>query len=327
MAADGKQKLKIIYLMQMLMKETDSTKGLTMAQILSKLEEQGIPAERKSIYRDIDVLRTAGFDIECAQRAPVEYYYKRDSLTLDQIAMLVDIVQSCKFLTDRMSNQLVNAIRDLASERERKQLSKRVHVEGRIKSKSESVFHNVNVLHLAQQNKHKVSFLYYKYDINKKRVARHDGQRYVVSPLRIVFSDGFYYLVGWNDQAQELRTYRIDRMELPQELPEPAVHNKEISAATYNPFEYQVFGMYDDNQRVVAQLQVAADGVDIIIDRFGLDVDLQPKGKDKAIANVKVAVSPQFFGWVAGMNGVVTIVGPKRLVTQYKEWLTSLMPE
>ena len=238
MAADGRQKLKIIYLMQMLMKETDAMKGLTMAQILSKLEELGIPAERKSIYRDIDVLRSAGFDIECAQRAPVEYYYKRDSLTLDQIAMLIDIVQSCKFLTDRMSSQLVGAIRDLASERERKLLSKRMHVEGRIKTKSESVFHNVNTIHLAQQNKHKVAFTYYKYDAQKKRVAQHDGQCYVVTPVRVVFADGFYYLVGWNDQAQEIRTYRIDRMELLQELPEAAARNKEISNALYDPFEY-----------------------------------------------------------------------------------------
>lgn len=323
-SGENRQKLKLLYLMQMLMNETDSTQGLTMTEILTKLEEQGISAERKSIYRDLDTLRDFGMNIGVLHRAPVQYVYERDSLTVEQLALLIDAVQSSKFLTDRTSAQLTNSLRNLASERERKLLDKRVHVEGRIKSKSDSVFHNVDTIHAALQNRHKIQFNYYKYDSHKLRTAQHDGRPYVVTPVRVIFADSFYYLAAWNDDNNEIRTYRIDRMELLHELPERAVRNDTIASYNYEHFEYQAFGMFT-GEPVWAKLLVQPEAIDVVIDRFGLGVEMRSKAGGKAEARVPVLKSPQFFGWIAGMDGAITLAGPKKLVTEYKAWLQGLI--
>ena len=164
MAANNKQKLKILYLYKMLREQTDSERGLTMAEILQNLENEGISAERKSIYRDIEVLREFGCNIETRQRGPVQYELVREGLGFDELMLLTDVVQGCKFITERMSNQLTRAIGGLASASERERLDKRVHVDGRIKSKNESVFFNLDRIHEAMKKKRKISFLYYKHD-------------------------------------------------------------------------------------------------------------------------------------------------------------------
>ena len=159
MANMGNQKLKLLTLLRILEQETDIEQGLSMPQIIERLEGVGIPAERKSIYRDIGVLKEAGFNIVKLPKRPVEYALIRSELGLSDVMMLIDVVQSSKFLTERKSNQLVKSLKELTSERERKLLDKRVHVKGRIKNQTESVFRNVDIIHEAMQKKRKIEFL------------------------------------------------------------------------------------------------------------------------------------------------------------------------
>ncbi|MGI6220513.1 MAG: helix-turn-helix transcriptional regulator [Coriobacteriales bacterium] len=326
MAANGKQKLKLLYLYKMLAEETDADHGLSMADILERLEELGIPAERKGIYRDIDVLREFGYKINTIQRMPVEYTLERTGMELSELMLLVDAVQSCRFLTKRMSARLVNQVRELASPRERDQLDKRVHVDDRVKHQNESVFHNVDVIHEAMRLKRKVSFLYYKYDINMQPVLQHDGKPYVHTPVQVVFSDGFYYLVSWTDTYEEFVRFRIDRMRIVQVTDEKATRNERIANFAFEGFAYQSFGMFD-GELIHPRLRVAADAMDIVVDRFGDEI--HPSACDDGTAELSVAVrkSPQFFGWVASMNGHVTIVGPAKLVDEYRTWLRGLADE
>ena len=322
----NRQKLKLLYLLRMLEQETDCEKGLTMAQILSRLEDEGISAERKSVYRDIAVLREFGYDVKMYQRAPVEYALDNNDLSLSEVTLLIDSVQSCKFLTERTSGQLVKSLRTLVSEREREQLEKRVHVQGRIKSQNDSVFSNVDTLHLAIYNKKKIHFLYYKYDTNMKRALQHDGKPYELTPVKIVFADGFYYLVAWNDNHSSFSRYRIDRMRALSITDKPATHNELIANYDFEDFEGQSFGMFD-GELVTATLKVKPEAMDVIADRFGVDVPIVKSSERQAEVRVNVRVISQFFGWVAGLNGSVKIASPKKLVGEYNDWLRSLIEE
>ena len=161
--AVNRQKLKLLYLMRMLQEETDSEQGLTMTQILERLEEEGVTAERKSVYRDIEALREFGLDIRTYQRSPVEYALENRDFALPELLLLVDAVQSSRFLTQRKSDALVRSVKQLASVRQRALLDKRLHVEGRIKSQNESVFHNVDRIQEALARRRKITFLYFQY--------------------------------------------------------------------------------------------------------------------------------------------------------------------
>lgn len=326
MADANKQKLKLLYLLRMLEQETDSQKGLTMTQIIEKLGEHGINAERKSIYRDIKVLRDFGYDIKMYQRAPVEYALESNELSLSEVTMLIDVVQSSKFLTERTSNSLVKALKGFVSERERKLLEKRVHVQGRIKSQNESAFYNVDTIHEALRQKKKITFLYYKFDTKMKPKLQHEGQMYELTPVKVVYADGFYYMVAWSDSHEDFSTYRIDRMRLLEISPEPATRNESIATYSFDQFEYQSFGMFN-GEEVSVTLKVKPNGMDAIADNFGSDVDVLKSSDRQADVRVKVKVSPQFYGWVAGLNGLVKISEPKRIAAEYQGWLRSLIDD
>ena len=324
MAPTNKQKLKLLYLLRMLEKETDPTLGLSMPQILERLQEEGITAERKSIYRDLDALREAGFDIQTLPTRPVQYALVRTDLRIDDVMMLIDIVQSSRFITERKSNQLVKSLKGLVSNRESKLLDKRVHVQGRIKNISESVFHSVDVIHKALQRKRKIEFLYFSYGTDLKRSARHDGKRYKLTPAKVVFAERNYYLAAFDDAERKIKTFRIDRMELLQISDEPATRCAEIANYEFEDFAYQSFGMFHGEAACVA-LRVKAGMMDAIVDRFGCHVEIAESTPDYADIRANVRVSPQFFGWIAGLDGGVTIKSPQRVVRAYKDWLASLM--
>ncbi len=310
------QKMKLLYLMRMLTEETDSERGLTMPQILEKLEEQGISAERKSIYRDIEALREFGVDVRTYQRAPVEYAVEDREFAFAELLLLVDAVQSSRFLTQRKSDALVKGVKKLASTRQRKLLDKRVHVEGRIKMQNESVFYNVDRIQAALARRRKVSFLYFKYDVHKNKVLQHQGERYVETPVQLVYSDGYYYLVAFNDKHDGFAHYRVDRMDGIEVTDEPAQRNERI--ATFDPFELEgrAFGMYG-GASVSATLRVDSEAMGAIIDRFGKDVPSFPMDDGTTRVTAVIMESPAFFGWLAQFGSRVRVEKPKALADAY----------
>ena len=326
MAANGKQKLKLLYLYKMLDEQTDAEHGITMAQILEGLEELGISAERKGIYNDLNVLREFGCTIDTIQRMPVEYTMAKAGLDLVELTLLADAVQSSRFLTERTASRLVKKLSGLASVHEREALKRRVHVDGRVKSQSDSVFYNVDTIHEALRRKRKVSFQYIKHDARMKPAVQRDGKSYVQTPVHVVFANGYYYLIAWSDNHEDFVRFRIDRMRLLQVADEKATHNAAIANYAFEDFAYQSFGMYD-GEPVKAKLRVAPDAMDVVADRFGTDLPVKPRKDGAAEVPVTVRKSAQFFGWVAGMDGAVAIAGPKKLVEEYRSWLQRLASE
>lgn len=320
---ENARKRKLLALYQLLMEETDADRGLTMAEILSRLSDMGIAAERKAIYRDISALKESGIEVTTLKTAPVQYTLAKGKASLPEVMMLLDAVGSSTFLSESIARKLGTTVKGLVSKRQRELLDKRVHVEGRIKSQNDSVFHNVDKIHEAMRDRKKISFMYFKYGTDLERHARRDTP-YVQTPVRLVFADGRYYLVAWSDARETFLTFRVDRMYLLQVSDEPATRNEAIRTYGYGDFEYKAFGMFDGERQVVT-LHVAANGMDVLVDTFGREglrvASATPEACD---VHVKVRVSSQFYGWLAGLHGIVDLVAPSSAVEAYRSWVRGL---
>lgn len=323
MANNPKAKLKTLYIMRILQDETDAEHGLSLRQIIERLDDYGIQAERKGIYRDIEALREFGLDIQTYQRNPVQYAIARRDFTLSELMLLVDAVESCRFLTTKQSRMLTTNLKLLASDGQRALLDRRIHVPERISSKNESVFGYIDLLHEAMRKHQKIEFVYFRYDVNGERYATRDGKKHVVTPVGISYSDGYYYLTAWNEDHESMSEYRIDRMGRMRISDDAADKNEHISRHSYAQDDHVRFGRFA-GKPITATLLVDADKIEIIMDRFGKNAQIMRKSENTAKAVVKICKSEQFFGWIAGLGGTVRIDKPKSLKSEYKEYLLKL---
>ncbi|MCI8366061.1 MAG: WYL domain-containing protein [Eggerthellaceae bacterium] len=326
MANNSQSKLKTLYVMRILQEETDAEHGLTMRQIIERLADYGITAERKALYRDFDALREVGFDIRTYPRNPVEYGLAQREFTLPQLMLLVDAVASCKFLTPRQSADLVRNLKLLASDPQRAQLDRSIHVPDRIASAAEGVFESIDTLHEALRTRCQVQFTYYRANIAGVRQPTRQGRPHTVTPMSISFAEGNYYLTAWSDEHDSLAEFRIDRMGQLRITDEPATRNPQTDAHSTDPADYEMFGRFAGDP-ITVTLAINGSKTEIIMDRFGNRAQwLKPEG-GTAKAVVKVQKSPQFFGWLAGLNGAVRIAKPESLRQEYRAYLRELIEE
>lgn len=318
------QKLKLLYLWKILMEATDDVNGVTTQQIIEKLAEQGIDAERKGIYRDMDALREFGLKVE--QRGGKHWYLATRPLELQEMILLVDALQSTPFLTEAMTDHLIERIRSFASVDQRKMLQRRIEVPGRIKMDNEAIFKNLDVIQQAMRRKRKVSFSYFHYDMNKKKVLNKDGATYQVTPVRLIYADELYYLISFMDKwadvegHQPFTPFRVDRMTDVRVNEEPATRDERI--ATYVTEEHisPAFGIYA-SEKVPVVLEFDPSAMNPIIDKFGLDAAVFEKEDGRARAYVKAPLSPQFYGWLLQLGPAVKIVSPKRAADEFARML------
>lgn len=335
MAYNSKAKAKILYLLKILQEETDSKHGLTMSQIIARLASYGIPAERKSIYSDMKILKEFDVDVhKHSERNPVEYAIQRRDFALGELMLVVDAIQSCHAITDKQASLLITNIKLLASTHEQDLLDRHIHVTGRIKTKSDSVFSTVDSIHEAIRLDCKLEFSYRKRGIDGELHETRGGKKHEVTPVGISYDDGFYYLTAWNESHNDMTIYRLDRMAKVLILRNsPATHNDEIAHHRYDDPDSDavMFGSFSSGE-VTATLSASEDKVEILTDRFGdkgtfVTPDLDNPEGPRARMCVKVCKSEQFFGWVASMGKTVRIEGPKSLMEEYRSYLRSLLED
>ena len=213
MARSANQKLKCLYLRQFLLQNTDEEHPATIPQMVEYLARHDIPAERKSLYDDIDALRQWGLDVEYRKAQNGGYYVASRDFQLPELKLLVDAVQSSKFLSLRKSNELISKLEKLASRYEAQALRRQVYVTHRVKNMNESIYYNVDALHSAIAAGSRITFRYFDWDTTGKKSYRHGGKRYQVSPWALLWDDENYYLVGYDAEHGERRHYRVDKME------------------------------------------------------------------------------------------------------------------
>lgn len=319
------QKLKPIYIMDYLLHNSDEQHPVTMKQIIGYLESRGIPAERKSVYSDIDALRFYGLDIvQAVNGKTTGYFIGERSFELPELKLLVDSVQSSKFITHTKTGTLIKKIEKLASIHEAQLLQRQVFVANRIKQMNESIYYNVDEIHNGISQNKQIRFKYFMYTVEKKKAYRHDGAFYHVSPFALTWDDENYYMVAFDSESKEIRHYRVDKMDSIQVTDVNREGLDAYKALDMGVYAKKVFGMFTGTEERVT-LRFDNDLVGAVLDRLGLDSMIIPDDEEHFTVSADVVVSPQFFAWVFGFGNKVQILGPTDVVERMEKQASSVL--
>ena len=303
------QKFKLYRLAQIMMKKTDEEHYITMPEIKEALAEYDITADRKSLYNDLRDLEILGIEVEGEQDGNrYRYHVVNRPFELPELKLLVDAIQSSKFITEKKSNSLIKKLETMVSEYDAQKLQRQVYVSGRIKAMNESIYYTVDAIHNAISENKKIRFQYFQWNVKKEPQLRHGG---------LSWDDENYYLVGFDSEAGLIKHFRVDKMlriALSNETREGREHFKKLDMADY---ARKSFGMFGGEEETV-KLQVSNGLAGVIIDRFGKDVMMIPVDEDHFNVSVDVHVSRQFLGWVFSLGESVRILGPEAVVDQMK---------
>ncbi len=327
MAKSENQKLKMIYLMDKFLRDTDEEHGITVKEMIEYLEKNDIGAERKSLYDDIARLQDYGLDI-ISEKVGRETYYKLVSreFELAELKLLVDSVQSSKFITTAKTNQLIKKIEGLTSRYQAGSLQRQVFVINRVKNPNEKIYHFVDALHEAIHNKKVITFQYGVWNTKKQLVPRHGKDKvYKISPWALSWFEENYYLIGYDHDAGKDKHFRVDKLlklDICEKSEDYVAKPKDMDIASYNS---KIFGMFG-GEPISVKLKAANSMVGVILDRFGNSINIIPvEGEEAFTANIEVAISQQFIGWLIGLGDKVQVVSPDDLRQTVKKSLEDIL--
>lgn len=310
MPSSPNQRMKLLYLMKILQEQTDENHALSIAELIAALAEYDVKAERKSLYSDMDLLRQFGLNIEVRKTKSVGYYVDSRQFELPELKLLVDAVQSSRFITTRKSNELIKKLSSMASVHQARELKRQVVMAERPKPLNESIYYNIDAIHEAINGRRKIDFRYFDYDANKNRVYRKNGDEYHQTPVVLCWNDDKYYLICYSSKYDGFTHYRVDRMSHVTVCEEAAdkYDKKQFNIAEHTK---RVFGMYS-GELVTAKLCFDNSLVNTVLDKFGSDLPLQKNG-DCFEVTVHVADSPVFLSWVFQFGDKAEILAPDSL--------------
>lgn len=316
-------KAKLLYLAKYLLDETDEQHGVSVAQMAAHLASFGIAAERKSLYSDLETLRSFGLDIVKLGGRPTLYCVAGRNFELAELKLLVDVVQSSRFITEKKSLSLIAKLEALAGKHGARQLQRQVFVRNRVKSMNESIYYNVDKLHSAINLNRKISFLYFDYSITKEKQYRRGGARYTVSPYALSWDDENYYLIAYESESGTIRHYRVDKMS--DLAVEKQARNGGDVFSKINIAEYagKVFGMFSGKERSI-RLRFVNRLAGAVIDRFGRGVIINSKDDGCFTVTVSVVISPQFYGWLCGFGDEAELLEPADIRADFKKYIKSI---
>ncbi len=318
------QKLKLYYLSQIMTQKTDDEHKLTLPEIQEHLLAYDVTADRKSLYDDMEALRVLGIDI-IGEKIGRNYYYHVGSKQFDiaELKLLVDAIQSSKFITEKKSNELIKKITGLASEYEASQLKRTVTVQGRVKTMNESIYYLVDEIHRAIAENKQIRFEYMKWNTKKELVPRRD-EPYVMSPWALSWDDENYYMIAYDEAGDMIRHFRVDKMKKIEILDEKRAGKDKFKEFDLAEYAKMSFGMFA-GEKTKVKLEFKDELVGVMIDRFGKDIPIRPGSKKGwSQTSVDVALSNQFFGWVFGIGKSVKITGPSAVVDTFKKEVKEL---
>lgn len=308
MPKSSNQKLKLLYLSKIFLENTDAEHPMTLKELSSQLSKYEISAERKSLYDDIEMLRVFGLDICVVRDRQVRYYAGKHTFEVAELKLLVDAVQSSKFITEKKSNALIKKLESLCSRYEASSLHRQVTVSNRLKAENEEIFCNVDMIHRAISAGRRICFRYFEWNAEKRRVLKREGAFYCISPWALVWDDENYYMIGYDSEASALKHYRVDKMLELYIAKETREGEKEFSALDMTQYSKQVFGMYG-GELCNVRLSCDASLAGVVLDRFGKDIVIANHG-ERFEFTAKVMISPNFYSWVLGFGNRVRVVSP-----------------
>ena len=329
MARSSRQKEKLLYLQKIMLEKTDENHALTATEIRELLAGYGIQTERKALYDDLQILETFGLDICRTRTSTVRYFVGSRDFEIPELKLLVDAIQSSKFITHSKSLKLIKKLEGLVSENEGKELQREVYVTNRVKTFNEQIYYNVDEIYAAIAQNKKISFLYMRYEVNfgeRQKIVkkpRRDGALYTVSPWALCWDDENYYLVAYDSDAKIIKHYRVDKMEQIRIMDAARDGSEKFEKFNLGQYAKSVFSMFGGEECEV-KLSVANELIGVIVDRFGSDIYIVKETDETFLVTVKVMLSPQFYAWLFGFGLKVKIVSPKRAINEFKDKIEQL---
>ena len=322
MARNEKQKQKLFRILEMLMRESDDEHGLSINEIIARLSEMGIKAERKSIYDDFSVLEELGFPVSKLAARPPKYTLDKRIFELPELKMLVDAIEASKFITAGKSREIISKLEIFAGVHRSRELSRQVYVEDRVKTQNNLTIYSIDAIHTAINEKKKLSFKYFYYDSNKNRVLRNDGTPYVVTPLGLIWNDENYYLVALDEKADVVKNFRVDKMLGASVMSWNSASDERI--IKFNPADYsrKIFGMYGGEEELVT-LECKEKLAGVMLDRFGTELSFI-KTDFGFKFTIRLIISPNFYAWVLGFGSDVRILTPGSVRREFANHLRKI---
>lgn len=331
MPRSSMQKQKLLYLQKIMLEKTDEAHGLTVVQLEEELARYGIAASRKALYDDLKILEENGLDVCSTRTKTVKYYVGSRDFEIPELKLLVDAIQSSKFITRKKSLSLIKKLGKLVSENEAKQLVRQVYVSTRVKNVNERIYYNVDKIYAAISGDKQISFIYYMWqvdfggDLDKRivRVPRKNGERYCVSPWALCWDDENYYLVAYDSTADMIKHYRVDKME--DIIVTEAARDGDRQFEKFDIVRYTkgVFSMFGGEETEIT-LSVDNSLVGVIADRFGSDVFISRESDESFRVNIRVMLSDQFYAWLFGLGNKVKIISPKTAINGFKNKISHI---
>lgn len=330
MAKNANQKLKILFLAQILHQQTDQEHPLSAQQLIKLLAQQGIMVERRTIYEDISMLKQFGMDIITVRKVQNQYYLGERDFQLAELKLLVDSVLSTKFITIPKSRQLIQKISALGSNYQAKTLQRQVHVQGRAKTINEKIYYTVDTLQTALEENKQIQFKYAQWKIdskapnNKKKEYRHNGKEYKISPWALLWDNEKYYTIAYDAKAKQIRHYRADKMEFLEIVQEKREGKERFEAIDMSRYTQTVFGMFG-GEKIEIELQFANHLLDVVLDKFGNDITIYNVKEKTFCIEIEAVPSVQFIGWLVGLGLHVQVISPLSLRRQIRQELTNIL--
>ncbi len=325
MAKSSNQKLKLLYIIKILSEGTDESHMLTAQDIIDKLAAYHITAERKSIYDDINRLIDFGYDIiSVRSKTNGGYYMASHEFESAELKLLVDAVQASRFITVKKSRELIKKIEKLTNKYDAQGLQRQVYVAGRVKTENESIYYNVDAIHQAIHSNRRILFTYLEWTLNKELKPRKSGEMYEVSPWALIWQDENYYMAAFDKEAGVMKHYRVDKMGQVTVTDRKREGMSEYENLDLAKYTEKTFGMFGGEEEIVT-LQFSNQLIGVVIDRFGKDVEIRKKDAENFTVRVKVAVSGQFFGWMAGLGKDAVLLSGQKTKEQYETWLKEIL--
>lgn len=321
-----KQKQKLLYLAQYFWERTDENHMVTTPQLIEYLAANDIRAERKSIYDDIQTLQDFGMDIVRDSSTRGGYFLASRDFELAEVKLLVDLVQSAKFLTTKKSRELTKKLEREVSKNDAVALQRQIVVSERNRAVNENIYYSVDVIYEAIAKNTKVRYQYFEWNAKKEMQLRKEGDYYEVSPWLLTWDNENYYLVAFDREAGKMKYFRVDKMLHIERLDTPREGREAFEELDVAAFSRRTFGMFAGEERTV-QLCLSNSLINVIVDRFGANVALRPLNGEQVLARVEVEVSPQFFGWLAGLSSRVRIQSPEDVAKEYKAYLSDILQQ
>lgn len=314
-------KSRILYLLRYLQCSSDEDHPVSTAEIRAALGEKGCVVTVETLRSDIDALKEAGFDIAVNESSGLAttYSYLDRPLDIPELQILIDAVSSSQFISQTRSRQLIARLIAMAGPSHRTELQPRILVSELIKTPNSQLLYTVQKIRQAIQSNRKITFQYYRFNLEKQRVPRHDDKWYVISPYTTIWKHERYFLIGWSEEREKVVVFRIDRMGVPKVTHQPRV--PEPKRFDVRDYTERIFNMYDEGPMETVTLRCKPHMIDHIIDYFGKSVQPFNVTEGSFDVAVRVSASTTFFSWVMGYAGEMTIAGPERVREMFRRTL------